>query len=358
MNLVDLIESDGVRLTRYGKSYRGRCPWHNGKTETSLLVDTEAGKFHCFGCDRHGDAIDWLRERRGISFLEACQYLGHEPERMPKAPRPAPSKWEPREAKAPADKWESKARTFLDRAVDCLWTRQGKEMWAWLQSEKGLSDATIKAACLGFNPADIYEPREAWGLPDSLKEDGTKRRLWIPAGLVIPLVDEGRIIRLRIRRPEGEPRYVLIPGSDTRPMTWGLKRPAVAVVESELDGLLLNQEAGDLAGVVAMGTAKAKPDRATHEVLKQMEMILVSLDTDEAGTKASWQFWPSTYGKRAKRWPCVNGKDPSEARQNGLDLRDWIVTGVFTTFERFERFCIQTVDGGLTDYEALKVMAR
>jgi hypothetical protein len=127
-------------------------------------------------------------------------------------------------------------------------------------------------------------------------------------------------------------------------------------VESELDGLLLNQEAGDLAGVVAMGTAQAKPDRITHEALTTAAVILVSLDTDDAGAKAAWAFWPENYGGKVKRWPCIGGKDPSDARANGLDLRTWITTGIFGTEARFERFCIQTIDGGLSDAEALKAM--
>jgi len=38
---------------------------------------------------------------------------------------------------------------------------------------------------------------------------------------------------------------------------------------------------------------------------------------------------------------------------NGLDIRTWIIAGVFETEERFERFCIQTIDGGLSDIDAL-----
>jgi hypothetical protein len=180
-------------------------------------------------------------------------------------------------------------------------------MRAWLHDEKGLSGATIKAAGLGFSPADIYESRAAWGLEPVLKEDGTERRQWIPKGLVIPLVNGGAVHRLRIRRdkPGVGARYVVISGSSMAPMTWGQDKGAVVIVESELDGMLLNQEAGDLAAVAAMGNAQAKPDRITHKGLKQAEIVLVSLDADEAGAKASWQFWPETYGKKAKRWPCV-----------------------------------------------------
>jgi DNA primase len=108
---------------------------------------------------------------------------------------------------------------------------------------------------------------------------------------------------------------------------------------------------------VAMGNAQAKPDRITHEGLTRAQIILVSLDNDDAGAKASWHFWPETYGKRARRWPSIKGKDASDARANGLDLRQWVVAGLFGSEERFERFCIQTIDGGLSDNEALKAMA-
>ena len=132
-------------------------------------------------------------------------------------------------------------------------------------------------------------------------------------------------------------------------------RAAVVIVESELDGLLLSQEAGDLAGLVALGTATAKPDRITHELLTTAAVILVSLDGDEAGAKAAWSFWLDTYGGKVRRWPCIGGKDQSEARLNGLDLRSWVVAGLFGNEERFERFCIMTIDGGLTDGEALLI---
>jgi hypothetical protein len=131
---------------------------------------------------------------------------------------------------------------------------------------------------------------------------------------------------------------------------------AAVIVESELDALLLSQEAGDIAIALAMGTATAKPDIKTHEILKDAPLILVSLDTDDAGTKASWKFWPDTYGKKARRWPTIGGKDASEARLNGLDLRTWIIAGLYGTDAKFERFCIQTIDGKLTDKQAIEAM--
>ena len=172
MNIVNLIESDGVKLTRQGKTFRGRCPFHSGKTETSLLVDAAAGKYHCFGCDARGDSIQWLREKRGLSFRNACDYLGREP--APRSslngPRHTPV-WEPREAKAPFDLWQEKARAFLDGAATCLWSQRGESMRAWLHDEKGLSDDSIKAARLGYNLADILNH----GPPGALTRLSTTR---------------------------------------------------------------------------------------------------------------------------------------------------------------------------------------
>ena len=358
MNLLDLIGADGVKLKKYGATYRGRCPFHDGKTETSLLVDVDAGKYHCFGCDMHGDAIQWLRERRGLSFIEACEYLGHDPGPRKEA-RPAPAAWEPKEAKAPGALWQSKAKAFLDRAIDTLWTPQGDTMRAWLHAEKGLSDATIKGACLGLALADTFEPRATWGLPEDVNDNGNPKTVWIPAGLVIANIVSGSVHRLRIRRDDSGDgaRYVIVSGSSAVPLIINQDGGAGVIVESELDALLLNQVAGDFVFVVAMGTATARPDIKTHALLKEAPIILIALDTDDAGAKASWKFWPETYGKAARRWPTVKGKDASEARLNGLDLRAWVLAGLFNTDTKLERFCIQTIDGGLTDVEALKEMA-
>lgn len=247
---------------------------------------------------------------------------------------------------------------FLDSAVAALWGPAGAELRGWLQQTKGLTVATIKAAALGYSHADIFEPRPSWGLVAALKDDGREKRQWVPAGLVIPLVIDGQVARLRIRRywPGAAQRYVVVSGSCMTPMILSPGRAAAIVVESELDALLLAQEVGDIATAVALGNSTGKPDTAAHELLSAAEVILVSLDADDAGMKAAWDFWPATYGDKARRWPSIGGKDVSDARLNGLDVRRWAVTGIFETEAAFERWCIQTIDGGLSDAEALRAM--
>ena len=360
MSIIALIESDGGTLKKAaatnGGEYAGACPFCGGKDR--FRVWPEEDRYWCRSCGKAGDSIEYLRERRGLSYVEACNVLGCDPGPRKGGPLPVAMAWAPKEASSPADAWQEKARSFLDGAISCLWSERGASMRAWLHDVKGLSDTTIRTAGLGLSLSDTFDPRECWGLPPSPKDDGTARRQWLPRGLVIPHIVGGTVHRMRIRRDDpGEgKRYVVVSGSNMTPMVLNPERAAAIVVESELDAILLSQETGDLVTCISMGTAPAKPDVNTHATLTAAAVILISLDTDDAGARAAWAFWPSIYGDKAKRWPSIGGKDPSEAMANGLDLWTWVAAGIFGTEERFERFCIQTIDGGLNDGEAIRAM--
>ena len=374
ITLVDLIAQDGIRLRRIGQTYRGRCPWHNGKTDTSLTVDDAKGLYYCHGCGKTGDAIGWLRDYRGLSYMKALNELGQEP-MMPRVLQNPEDK--PRAALSST--WQGQAGVFLKQTQKRLW--QHSTALDFLHG-RGLNNDTIQADGLGWNDCDRYEDRDTWGLDPVTDEKGKVRRLWLPAGFVIPIVSNGAVVRLRIRRPAGEPRYYIVPGSDMRPMILGQGKQAVVIVESELDGLLLHQEARDMVATVALGTATGKPDSDTERLLKQAEAILIALDFDDAGARASWQYWVSAYPK-ARRWPVPVGKDPGEAFQKGLNIRAWIKVGlpvkpsslqserptdsIIKPFPKewlekhddsqLERLAIMTMDGGLADSEAERDLA-
>jgi len=298
-----------------------------------------------------------------LSYKDACHKLGIiaalNKYSIRSARKVKPS-FTSKETQTPVDIWQSKAKTFLDGAINNLWSPAGASMLDWLHTEKGLSDDTIKQTMLGYTIDVICCPRATWGLETALNDNGTERRQWIPSGLVIPCIDGDMVHRLRIRRdnPGDDSRYIVVSGSSPSAMIIGKDKGAAVIVESELDALLLSQEVGDLVNVIALGSAQAKPDRETDALLKAMPIILNCLDTDDAGAKASWKFWPETYGDKVKRWPTIHGKDASEARLNGLDLRTWIIAGLFESEEKFERFCIQTIDGGLSDIEAMRKLIK
>ena len=73
----DVIELVGsvVELKHAGAGrFKGLCPFHNEKTP-SFTVSRDRQQFHCFGCGKHGDAITFLSETEGLSFMEALRKL-------------------------------------------------------------------------------------------------------------------------------------------------------------------------------------------------------------------------------------------------------------------------------------------
>jgi hypothetical protein len=156
-------------------------------------------------------------------------------------------------------------------------------------------------------------------------------------------------------------------------MAWGIEKKCFVIVESELDGLLIHQEAGDMVGVIALGSATNTPDIEAHKALEQAEVILVALDTDEAGAKQTWTWW-AKQNQQSKRWPVINGKDPGEAYRNGLDIRAWALAGANIkdpvikpfpeewkknfAYDTLERLAIMTVDAGMTDAQALAALTK
>ena len=75
VNIADLI-SQYVALSRTGKNYIGLCPFHGEKTP-SFNVNAEKGFYHCFGCGRSGDAIEFLKEYNQVGFLDAIKELAN-----------------------------------------------------------------------------------------------------------------------------------------------------------------------------------------------------------------------------------------------------------------------------------------
>jgi len=74
--LLELAQ-EYTNLTRRGKEWWGLCPLHEEKTP-SFSVNEERGLFYCYGCGAGGDAISFLRKKRGLSFREAAEQVGKE----------------------------------------------------------------------------------------------------------------------------------------------------------------------------------------------------------------------------------------------------------------------------------------
>lgn len=73
-NLSDIIGRH-TELKRAGRELVGICLFHSEKSP-SMRVNDAKGFYHCFGCGSHGDAIRFVMDYEGRSFMEALRWLG------------------------------------------------------------------------------------------------------------------------------------------------------------------------------------------------------------------------------------------------------------------------------------------
>ncbi|CAN1529337.1 DnaG DNA primase (bacterial type) [Burkholderiaceae bacterium] len=73
---VDVVEVVGryVQLKKGGANFMGLCPFH-GEKSPSFTVSPAKQFFHCFGCGKNGNAIGFLMEHAGMTFVEAVKDL-------------------------------------------------------------------------------------------------------------------------------------------------------------------------------------------------------------------------------------------------------------------------------------------
>ena len=75
VSLLRLVEARGIALTRHGKDWLGRCPFHDDKTP-SLVVSPDKNLWHCLGaCNVGGSVIDFVMRMDGVSFRHAVELL-------------------------------------------------------------------------------------------------------------------------------------------------------------------------------------------------------------------------------------------------------------------------------------------
>jgi DNA primase len=76
---ADVVEIVGryVQLKKGGANFMGLCPFH-GEKSPSFSVSPSKQFYHCFGCGKNGNAISFLMDHAGMSFVEAVKDLAQQ----------------------------------------------------------------------------------------------------------------------------------------------------------------------------------------------------------------------------------------------------------------------------------------
>lgn len=73
---VDIVEiiSQYTNLRKAGRSFMGRCPFHEERTP-SFSVSQEKGVYHCFGCGKSGNVFTFIMDMDNVSFFDSVKTL-------------------------------------------------------------------------------------------------------------------------------------------------------------------------------------------------------------------------------------------------------------------------------------------
>ncbi len=145
INFVDLV-SNYTKLKKAGNNYVGLCPFHEEKTP-SFSVDPDKKLFHCFGCGKGGDIINFVMEIENLGFKEAIEFLSRKYNiAIPRFDRKTST----------LEQDIIKLNSVLaDYYHKILFSNEGKESYEYLKN-RGFTDESIKEFKLGYSPQN-YE---------------------------------------------------------------------------------------------------------------------------------------------------------------------------------------------------------
>ena len=324
-DLITLIEADLGQGRKSGRWTLFHCPFPghtHGDRKPSLAVTNGDGQrgpgWRCFACGRHGGAIKWLMDFRGLSYRDALSALDL---KQPDPNRPRQETPIQRPDTPPSEAWQSRAWELIERAEAALWDDRGKDALEWLRA-RGLNDLTICAAHLGYIPKDFTDDPTAWGMPN---DDSSP--MWFSEGVLIPgqIGESIWYLKSRPSHPREGQKYKHVRGgrqalylADT--LANGL--PAV-FCEGELDALLLLQEARDLVNVITLASAAGDLNLATWGIyLLRPSRFILAHDMDTAGeTGAAKLAWLHNSQRLTIPALTPGAKDLTDFYKSGGDLR-------------------------------------
>lgn len=326
LNCIDIVDAIDrhVPLKKAGANFVACCPFHSEKTP-SFTVSQSKQFYHCFGCGAHGNAISFLIEYSGLSFVEAVEDLAAYAGMQLPAPEQQAGTFSDqttadsssRDQKIAGSNNSDVSPQALLNALQAA-TRYYREQLkasdkaiAYLK-KRGLSGQIAARFGIGYAPPG-WQNLEA--VFTDYKSEKT-RKILMQAGLIIsddeakqydrfrdrimfPILDQkGRIIGFggRVLGQE-EPKYLNSP--ETVLFEKGRElynffsarraiRAAnyVIVVEGYMDVIALAQHGIDNV-VAALGTATTSFH--IQKLLRQTDNIIFCFDGDKAGRKAAWR---------------------------------------------------------------------
>ena len=331
-DIVSLI-GEYTRLEKRGTEYWGCCPFHNEKTP-SFHVVPDRKMYHCFGCHAGGSVINFYMEVEKTSFYEAVVALAK------KSGVELVFEGNVDYAEKPEENQKELYKELYTRVAGSFsyiltQTPQGKKAKDYLDN-RGVSEEIAEMFGLGYSPDDGLWLRKFLESKNYSKEFLDNSGLFSKKNsnysffrnrLMFPIWDRnGKVVAFSARLLDGDgPKY--INSSDLVTYKKGetlyafhlakkaiREKKACILCEGNMD-VIAYHSAGITNAVAPMGTS------LTEEQLRLInsfaDTLILSLDTDEAGQKATWKdiLMGRKQGLTVKVISLEGGKDPDEVLQ-------------------------------------------
>ena len=339
----DLASQLGINL-RGNETKHAPCPFCGGHDRFAIKRSSTANKqiWMCNQCHpKWGDAIEFVKQKDGVTFSEAVFQLGGKftPQQKPtlkRAPLPAAVDYDT----PPAQQWQTAAHVVIQECEAALWLPRNKKILDYVR-KRGLTDETIKAYRLGYcstGTANEY----ARNIGD----------LYIRRGIIIPTIVYNDIWQIRIRLFDGVPflcsgckavltrtgecphcraknKYKGVTGNKIGLMGADMLAAAhtAIICAGEFDSMLAQQYAPAGVACVTFGSETKKLSLRWQIALRKITRLIVAYDNDDAGDKGFTSVREIVPNALRARVP--KGKDMGEYLSGGGDIGAWIseITG-------------------------------
>lgn len=302
-NIVTVI-SRYVPITRKGRNYWGRCPFHHEKTP-SFSVDESRQFYHCYGCGESGDIIRFVQKIENIDFMEAIRRLASE------AKIEIPTSQFDGQAKILKEKKEKILAINRQSAIfyhNQLLNDEGKIALDYLH-KRGITDFAIKRFALGYSPDYnklIHYLSEKGYLPEDMKLAGVADKKddsyydVFGARLIIPIINNfdevigfgGRSLEknafAKYRNTASTPVFdkskTIFAINELKKAKQNAHIDYSILCEGYMDVIAL-QSAGFNTAVASMGTSLTREQAKL--LLRFAPLVYICYDGDAAGQKAT-----------------------------------------------------------------------
>lgn len=348
-DIVDLI-SNYVELKKHGRLSKGCCPFHSEKTP-SFTVYEDTQSYYCFGCQKGGDAITFIRDIENLDYVESVKYLAERAGlNMPE------DNYDDTLAKKKQRMiyMNKEAARFYHNYMMSPAGKAGLDYWL----SRGLSMSTIRHFGLGYAPDDwrmlLNHMRELGYSESELHEADLAKRSEKNGNVnyydnfrnraMVPIIDlRGNVLAFGGRvLDDSKPKYVntadtLIYKKSLQVFALNFAKSSgekrLILCEGYMDVIALHQ-AGFTNAVAGLGTALT--DEQVRLISRYADEVILSYDADEAGQnalkKAMDKFQYTDLEVRALS--LTGGKDPDEIiRKFGAERFKSIVDGAANEVE-------------------------